>query len=291
MITASAAPLDQDDLIRARTRAPKLANVNEANWTAMRVLGYRLARQVRHDIVNLQTGMQMLEAVEQMVQAGGAQDLPPDTNLEELRQSAKLDFHRTVQMSSVVSFLAQAGNPEAYAPSRCVMLSEMIELGITSQLPAGDPMVGALQTMCGGIEMVAMGDMLPMALNTCFFQWAPMLHDPVQARQTKVMCNGYGFEISIPADDLEGVTQFRTHAQSELSTLAREVAEGSLRMVTTALALLTAGHIMAVHGGSLAVEGRPEAPTLSLSLPLPQCRCLKCPECLRKQPGAAAPAR
>jgi hypothetical protein len=245
---------------------PSLDNQSEADWEAHREVAYVFARHVRHDMVNVQCSLQLIEVVEKMRELGGDMALPPELQPEQVKIKVKGAIKQIASMCNDLVLLSQASNPAAYRGPHALTVRELLEAALGSRLgDAGALPVGFTTGPDSEARVVAMGDMLQAAVAACCFQWTPWLHataEPIGVLAAGERTITLTFPILDPVAGGFSPKLARVPARG-----MRTVLEEALTTPTSELALWLARFIILLHGGTLTAEPGRSGDCLCLNLP------------------------
>lgn len=250
-------------------QTPSLDNASVRDWEAHSQLAYYFARHARHDLANIHCALGMLEMVEQIQADHPQTPLPEELNLENIRTKSRMDVKKVISISNDLILLSQAASHAPYQAMQSTSLREIVEQQITCRLTNHEHQPLSLLEQLDNIRVVAMGDMLGVALCAFYCQWSPWAQSHANAAQATVQINARQIALHIPADDLESVSQFaqQLDATREDEPLSLPLQQ-CLTTSTCTMALWLARHIIIVHGGSVSID--PNHPQDSLTIYLPK---------------------
>jgi hypothetical protein len=252
----------------SQVQAPSIDNQSPQSWQDHAHLAYCFARHARHDLANVHCALGMLEMVEQIQADHPDMPLPDELNLDTIRTKAKQDVKKVISISNDLILLSQAASTYAYQPVQCMSLGALINQNIVERLDNHQPRPDNLIADTVDARVVAMGDMLGVALCAFYCQWTPWSQDHHNAANTTSRLNRSELTMTIPADNVDILRQFAiqlANAQDEdpLDTPLNQ----HLTTSTGTMALWLARHILIVHGGSMCVDQ--DAPEKGVTIVLP----------------------
>lgn len=249
---------------------PSLSNISGAMWERHETIAYHFARHARHDMVNLQCSLKLSDTAEQIARMTG-QALPPELQPEAVKAKTSQALRRMIGTANDMVLLNQSTNKAAYRSCRTDsvqrLLAEAIEARLEGELnmPAGlqDPQLEGLQT-------VMLGDQLPAAISTFFFQWTRWLQPENAVLRASAIWMADILRLRFPADNLESVAMFARNLAGLNAENPFPPGGDNLASTTCESALWLARFIVMIHGG--AVHIHPDDPELNLDIYLPMTR-------------------
>ena len=247
---------------------PSLDNQSAGEWEAYRELAYVFARHVRHDLVNVQCSLQLIDVVAKMRELGGDVPLPPELSDEQVQIKVKQAIKQIASMSNDLVLLSQATTPAAYRHAHTLTVAELLESalgsrqgegGTWSNVVAGSPVAGA--------RLMAMGDMLQAAAAACCFQWTPWLHPPAEPI-CGLAATDQALLLSFPVIDAALAAGFTQKLALLPGAAVHPVLQEALTTTTSEFALWLARFIITLHGGSIALVPGRGGQSLQVNLPL-----------------------
>jgi hypothetical protein len=192
---SSATPSDQ-----RLAGAPSLDNQMASEWEVHRELAYIFARHVRHDMVNVQCSLQLIEVVEKMREMGGDVALPPELQPDQVKIKVRQALKQIAAMCNDLVLLSQAANPAAYRHPHVLTGRELLETAVSARLTDTVLPADFVASPAAEARMVSMGDMLQAAVAACCFQWTPWLQataNPIG----RLSASAHSVEVSFPIID------------------------------------------------------------------------------------------
>jgi hypothetical protein len=248
--------------------APSLDNQSAAEWQAHRELAYVFARHVRHDLVNVQCSLQLIEVVEKMRELGGDLDLPPELQPDQVKIKVRQAIKQIASMCNDLVLLSQATTEAAYRGAHSLSVAELMETAVGSRLgEQGALPVGLSEGPAGRAHVVAMGDMLHAAVAACCFQWTPWLFSPADPVCAASILD-QAVLLSFPVLDRAMAARYVQKLPLLSGPSVHPVLQEALTTPTSELALWLARFIVALHGGSLSVAAGAAGDFLLIHLPL-----------------------
>lgn len=256
------------DTHAACTQSPSLQNQTQRDWDAHAQLAYCFARHARHDLANVHCALGMLEMVEQIQADHPEMPLPEELNIENIRIKAREDVKKVISISNDLILLNQAASMYAYKASQTMSLSELIQQQIIERLDSNEQHPEQLLVNSNNTRVVAMGDMLGVALSACYCQWTPWSQEHHNASHATLTKSNHQVILHFPADNVEIIGQFaRQLASSQPDEPLSIPLEQHLTTTTGTMALWLARHIIIIHGGHIAINADQPQDGLFITLP------------------------
>lgn len=247
-------------------RPPSLRNRSEQDWESCAEVSYRFARLARHDMLNLQTGSQLLDVVERMQASGQAGQVPEHLKPDRIKKQIRQTNARIINIAGDVVLLSQCANRIAYRPARTELLAGVLRDAICSRLPKDAQPPSSIEKDLGNASVVVMGDSLRTALTVFFFQWTPEFGEADRITEMDVIIRGNHAELLFSVPDSNAEEFASVLGEGAGSPRLGEVSDDLADSIIARAAYL-ACHVTMVHGGAVDFQGG-EAPRLSVSLPL-----------------------
>jgi hypothetical protein len=249
-------------------QSPSLNNQSQREWETHAQLAYLFARHARHDLANVHCALGMLEMVEQIQTDYPDTPLPEELNFENIRIKSRQDVKKVISISNDLVLLSQAAALPPYQNLQTSLLASLIEQHITNRLDSQQPRPDLLLSETLNTRVVAMGDMLGVALSVFYCQWTPWSQAHQQASLTTVTHAPNLVRLHFPADNVEMLSQFANQldASQPDEPLALPLQQ-HLTTSTGTMAMWLARHIIITHGGTVSIA--PDNPANSLTVSLP----------------------
>lgn len=252
-------------------KSPSPANVSPALWDRHAKIAYRFARNARHDMVNIQCSLQLIEVVEKIRGVAGDEGLPPELQPQAVKEKVNIALKQLVSVANDMVLMSQAGSAASYYDCRHETVQQLLQEAIISRLgEESSPPAGLQSPDCAARRTVVLGDELSCAIATFYFQWTPWCHDHGKAAGARIEFNDDSFTLLIPTDDAEPVASFARQLADMPNDQALPPSGDSLSVSTCELALWLARFIVLIHGGMVRVD--PNDPHLMLRVSLPTTR-------------------
>ncbi len=249
-------------------QAPSIDNQSQQLWQDHAHLAYCFARHARHDLANVHCALGMLEMVEQIQADHPEMPLPDELNLETIRTKAREDVKKVISISNDLILLSQAASTHAYQPVQSISLGLLINQNIVERLDSRQPRPEQLITETINTQVVAMGDMLGVALCAFYCQWTPWSQGHQNAANSTVKQDRHELTMHIPADNVEILSQFAIQlANAEHDHPLDTPLNQHLTTSTGTMALWLARHILIIHGGGVSIQE--SAPEKGVTIVLP----------------------
>ncbi|MFG0250693.1 MAG: hypothetical protein ACF8OB_17545 [Phycisphaeraceae bacterium JB051] len=249
-------------------QAPSIENQPAQLWQDHAHLAYCFARHARHDLANVHCALGMLEMVEQIQADHPDMPLPEELNLDTIRTKARQDVKKVISNSNDLVLLSQAASTYAYKPVQSTSLGALINQNIVERLDNQQPRPDQLITQTIDTQVVAMGDMLGVALCAFYCQWTPWSQDHHNAAKTTVKQQRHELSMHIPADNVDILKQFAIQLASSAHDDPLDTPLNQhLTTSTGTMALWLARHIIVIHGGAVCIDDN--APEKGVTIYLP----------------------
>jgi hypothetical protein len=256
---------------RLNLRSPKLSNASRPSWERHGQIAYRFARQAKHDMVNIQCSLRLMETMEKIRQMTGDAGLPPELQPDAVKKKTQTALNQLVSMANDMVLLSQAASPAAYDACRGEPVNTLIRSAIHGRLGEEATLPGGLVHPRGDDRMVVgMGDQLQAAIAAFYFQWTPWCHEHVRAAAARVDITEDSVHLRIAADDVESVAAFARGVEAMNDDAALPPRPDRLSITTCEMALWLARFIIELHGGAVRID--PNDPELALEVSLPTTR-------------------
>lgn len=250
------------------TQSPSLKNQSQRDWEAHAQLAYCFARHARHDLANIHCALGMLEMVEQIQADHPELPLPEELNLENIRIKARTDVKKVISISNDLILLSQSANTYSYQSAQVMSLGSLIQQQIVERLDSHESRPEALMADTTDIRVIAMGDMLGVALSACYCQWMPWSQVHTNAVKASMTRNPHSVTLHFPTDNLEMVSQFAEQmASSQPDDPLSIPLSQHLTTTTGTMALWLARHIIIIHGGYITADADKPENGLDITLP------------------------
>lgn len=246
-------------------QAPSLDNQSARDWDAHAQLAYCFARHARHDLANIHCALGMLEMVEQIQADHPELPLPEELNLENIRIKARQDVKKVISFSNDLILLSQSAAMPPYESTQTLPLASLVQQHIVDRLADPESHPIELLSQAAQTRVLAMGDMLGVALCAFYCQWSPWSQSHDNAANTTVTPGQDQVNLHIPADNTEMLSQFAHQLQASQPNDPLAIPlQHHLTTSTGTMALWLARHIILVHGGYVSIEADH---TASITLP------------------------
>ncbi|HEX2973685.1 MAG TPA: hypothetical protein VHP11_15225 [Tepidisphaeraceae bacterium] len=249
-------------------RVPRLANASEAGWQQQAQITYVFARHARHDVMSIQSTLNMLEAAQRMSAGGGGRPLPPALQGEQMQARVRGAIRHLSGMAHDVMLLSQTANVAAYEPAGNLEIAHLLEDAIQSRLKGDDPLPAGLMEGVPAGEVPTLGVMLSAAVAAFYFQWTPGCHAHQAASRARIRQAEGGIELSIPADDVGLAMAFAERMREGETVATAAMIDTTASVPTAELVLWIARFIVQVHGGTVEVDSGESSAAYRIGLPL-----------------------
>ena len=252
----------------SQIQAPAIDNQPPQIWQDHARLAYCFARHARHDLANVHCALGMLEMVEQIQADHPDMPLPEELNLDTIRTKARQDVKKVISISNDLILLSQAASTYAYQPVQSISLGSLINQNIVERLDSQQPRPDQLITDTINTQVVAMGDMLGVALCAFYCQWTPWSQDHHNAAKSVVKQDGHELTMHIPADNIDVLMQFAFQlANAQQDAPLDTPLNQHLTTSTGTMALWLARHILIIHGGAVSIDENAPENGVTICLP------------------------
>jgi hypothetical protein len=236
------------------SRAPRISNAGPEAWKIAAAVSYRFARQARHDLLNLQNGLNLVRFIQSMPpgeDASAKLDLP----MQRLMEISQHTTEHAVAMAYDMAALCQAGNSIAYETAQAQNLGDLLDESLYRRPLGCEQLVEPIRDETSSIHVVEMGAMLRAALAALVFQWSPRTdQDCSDWPPIEVIADERQATLQLPmrdADSAQHVLACRCHAPQRVHCMISPAVVHS----TGCMAICLAIHVIQVHGGYVAIEG------------------------------------